>query len=167
MRHPDLLPPGQRSRRRQRPAPATGGPGRRLRSRGGPWRTCRSCSRNTMCSARIGKRRHTHRAEGSPLRHRTESPVLRALHGCQVLAPPGRPTDSCSTTRASYDEETAALVRYLLDVRKIPPETLAVFAQQDAYGDAGFEGVARTLRQRGFDPDKLFARRLRPVTRST
>jgi ABC-type branched-subunit amino acid transport system substrate-binding protein len=57
--------------------------------------------------------------------------------------------------RASYDEETAALVKYLLDVRRIPPESLAVFAQQDAYGDAGFEGVARTLRQRGFDPGKI------------
>jgi ABC-type branched-subunit amino acid transport system substrate-binding protein len=56
--------------------------------------------------------------------------------------------------RASYDEETAALVKYLLDVRKIAPEALAVFAQQDAYGDAGFEGVARTFRQRGLDPDK-------------
>ncbi len=57
--------------------------------------------------------------------------------------------------RASYDEETAALVKYLLDVRKIPAQDLAVFAQQDSYGEAGYEGVARMLRQRGLDPDKV------------
>jgi eukaryotic-like serine/threonine-protein kinase len=57
--------------------------------------------------------------------------------------------------RASYDEETAALVKYLLDIRKIPVDALAVFAQQDSYGEAGYEGVARTLRQRGFDPDRV------------
>jgi ABC-type branched-subunit amino acid transport system substrate-binding protein len=66
--------------------------------------------------------------------------------------PPDRPVFNY---RASYDEETAALVKYLMDVRKVPPEALAVFAQRDAYGEAGFEGVARTLRQRGFDPDKV------------
>jgi ABC-type branched-subunit amino acid transport system substrate-binding protein len=56
--------------------------------------------------------------------------------------------------RASYEEETAALVKYLLDVRKIPADVLAVFAQQDSFGDAGYEGFARMLRQRRLDPDK-------------
>ena len=56
--------------------------------------------------------------------------------------------------RASYDEETAALVKYLLDVRKLPVDGMAVFAQQDSYGDAGYEGFARMLRQRRLDPDK-------------
>jgi ABC-type branched-subunit amino acid transport system substrate-binding protein len=31
-------------------------------------------------------------------------------------------------------------------IRRLRPEQIAVFAQQDAYGDAGFEGVARALR---------------------
>jgi hypothetical protein len=44
--------------------------------------------------------------------------------------------------RASYAEETDAVVRYLLKIRRIPPRQIAVFAQQDAYGDAGFAGVA-------------------------
>src|SRR5262249_39024867 len=57
--------------------------------------------------------------------------------------------------RASYDEETAALVKYLLEVRRIPPQALAVFAQDDAYGEAGFQGRARTLRRHGFDPGKV------------
>jgi ABC-type branched-subunit amino acid transport system substrate-binding protein len=48
--------------------------------------------------------------------------------------------------RASYPEETAATVRYLVELRRVKPEQIAVFAQQDSYGDAGFEGVARTLR---------------------
>jgi branched-chain amino acid transport system substrate-binding protein len=48
--------------------------------------------------------------------------------------------------RASYAEETDAVVRYLVKIRRLPPEQIAVFAQQDAYGDAGFEGVARALR---------------------
>jgi branched-chain amino acid transport system substrate-binding protein len=48
--------------------------------------------------------------------------------------------------RASYAEETDAVVRYLIRVRKVRPEHIAVFAQQDSYGDAGFEGVARAIR---------------------
>ncbi len=49
--------------------------------------------------------------------------------------------------RASYAEETAAIVRYLVEVRHIKPEQIAVFAQDDSYGDAGFQGVAKGLRQ--------------------
>jgi branched-chain amino acid transport system substrate-binding protein len=48
--------------------------------------------------------------------------------------------------RASYAEETEAAVRYLVRVRGVKPREIAVFAQQDAYGDAGFEGVARAIR---------------------
>jgi branched-chain amino acid transport system substrate-binding protein len=48
--------------------------------------------------------------------------------------------------RASYAEETAAVVNYLVKVRHISPEQIAVFAQQDAYGDAGFSGVAKAIR---------------------
>ena len=49
--------------------------------------------------------------------------------------------------RASYTEETAAVVRYLIKVRHLRPESIAVFAQQDAFGDAGFEGVTRAVRE--------------------
>ena len=48
--------------------------------------------------------------------------------------------------RASYAEETEALVHYLVKVRKLKPRQIAVFAQQDAYGDAGFAGVAKAFR---------------------
>jgi ABC-type branched-subunit amino acid transport system substrate-binding protein len=54
--------------------------------------------------------------------------------------------------RASYAEETDAVVRYLVKVRRLKPEQIAVFAQQDAYGDAGFAGVAKAMRSlRGGD----------------
>jgi len=48
--------------------------------------------------------------------------------------------------RASYAEETDAVVRYLVKVRRIKPEQIAVFAQQDSYGDAGFAGVTKAVR---------------------
>jgi ABC-type branched-subunit amino acid transport system substrate-binding protein len=48
--------------------------------------------------------------------------------------------------RASYAEETDAVVRYLVKIRHLRPDQIAVFAQQDSYGDAGFEGVAKAMR---------------------
>ena len=58
--------------------------------------------------------------------------------------------------RASYAEETDAVVRYLVKLRKLKPEQIAVFAQQDAYGDAGFVGVAKAMRAlRGGDESTI------------
>jgi branched-chain amino acid transport system substrate-binding protein len=57
--------------------------------------------------------------------------------------------------RASYAEETDAVVRYLMNVRRVPPEQIAVFAQQDAYGDAGFAGVAKAIRAMRLDDATL------------
>ena len=51
--------------------------------------------------------------------------------------------------RASYAEETDAVVRYLIKLRKLQPRQIAVFAQQDSYGDAGFAGVAKAFRALG------------------
>jgi ABC-type branched-subunit amino acid transport system substrate-binding protein len=48
--------------------------------------------------------------------------------------------------RASYAEETDAVVRYLVKIRRVRPDQIAVFAQQDGYGDAGFAGVAKAIR---------------------
>jgi branched-chain amino acid transport system substrate-binding protein len=48
--------------------------------------------------------------------------------------------------RASYSEETEAAVHYLVTVRGVQPNEIAVFAQQDSYGDAGYEGVAKAVR---------------------
>jgi branched-chain amino acid transport system substrate-binding protein len=51
--------------------------------------------------------------------------------------------------RASYAEETAATVHYLMKLRRLQPRQIAVFAQQDSYGDAGFAGVAKAFRALG------------------
>ncbi len=48
--------------------------------------------------------------------------------------------------RASYAEETEAAVHYLVRVRRLKPEQIAVFAQQDAFGDSGFAGAAKAMR---------------------
>jgi len=48
--------------------------------------------------------------------------------------------------RASYAEETEAAVNYLVKMRHLQPSQIAVFAQHDAFGDAGFAGVAKAMR---------------------
>ena len=53
--------------------------------------------------------------------------------------------------RPSYAEETDAAVRYLVKMRRIPVRQIAVFAQQDGFGDSGFAGVAKAFRALGVD----------------
>jgi ABC-type branched-subunit amino acid transport system substrate-binding protein len=78
----------------------------------------------------------------------TGSPILRR-------EPPDR---YVFNFRASYQEETATMVHYLVDAKKIAPENIVVFAQHDGYGDAGFDGAAKTLRKYGRgNPDILRA----------
>jgi ABC-type branched-subunit amino acid transport system substrate-binding protein len=48
--------------------------------------------------------------------------------------------------RASYAEETDEVVRYLVKIKHLKPDQIAVFAQQDSYGDSGFAGVAKAMR---------------------
>jgi branched-chain amino acid transport system substrate-binding protein len=55
------------------------------------------------------------------------------------------PDQTVFNYRASSMEETAAIVRYLVEVRHIRPDQIAVFAQDDSYGEAGYQGVLRTL----------------------
>lgn len=57
--------------------------------------------------------------------------------------------------RASYAEETAAIVRHLVEVRRVDPTQVAVFVQDDAFGEAGFEGLAKVMRRYKRDPAKL------------
>ena len=51
--------------------------------------------------------------------------------------------------RASYAEETAATVHYLVKVKRLRTDQIAVFAQQDSYGDSGFAGAAKAIRSLG------------------
>jgi ABC-type branched-subunit amino acid transport system substrate-binding protein len=81
----------------------------------------------------------------APFALERQSLFYAAYTGANVLRrdPPDR---YVFNYRASYAEETEAAVRYLVKVRRIKPEQIAVFAQQDAYGDAGFAGVAKAMR---------------------
>jgi ABC-type branched-subunit amino acid transport system substrate-binding protein len=51
--------------------------------------------------------------------------------------------------RPSYAEETDAIVRYLVKLRRLQPRQIAVFAQNDGYGDAGYAGVTKAFRALG------------------
>jgi len=57
--------------------------------------------------------------------------------------------------RASYAEETSAMVHYLVKVKRLKPSQIAVFAQQDAYGDSGFVGVTKAVRALGGDDNSV------------
>src|SRR4029434_5085634 len=57
--------------------------------------------------------------------------------------------------RASYVQETDAVVRYLVKIRRLQPRQIAVFAQQDSYGDSGFAGVAKAFRSMGVNDGSI------------
>lgn len=57
--------------------------------------------------------------------------------------------------RAGYADETAVIVKHLLDDRGVAPEQMAVFAQEDGYGDSGFEGVAQVLAERSIPRERI------------
>ena len=57
--------------------------------------------------------------------------------------------------RASYVQETDAVVRYLVKIRRLQPRQIAVFAQQDSYGDSGFAGVAKAFRSLGVNDSAI------------
>lgn len=57
--------------------------------------------------------------------------------------------------RAGYSDETAALVKYFVEIKEIPADRIAVFAQNDSYGDDGFRGVQDALRKYGVRPEDV------------
>ena len=57
--------------------------------------------------------------------------------------------------RPSYAEEADAAVRYLVKLRRIPVRQIAVFAQTDDLGDAGYAGVAKAYRALGINDSAL------------
>lgn len=57
--------------------------------------------------------------------------------------------------RASYAEETAAMVDGLM-AAGIKPEEIALFTQNDGYGDAGYNGAVAALKAKGYaDADNI------------
>jgi serine/threonine protein kinase/ABC-type branched-subunit amino acid transport system substrate-binding protein len=87
-------------------------------------------------------------AVAAPYASQNETLFFGAFTGAPVLRqdPPDR---YVFNYRASYKEETAKSVKYLLDVQRLRAEQIVVFAQEDSYGDAGFEGVTKAMRANG------------------
>jgi branched-chain amino acid transport system substrate-binding protein len=77
-------------------------------------------------------------------------PFFGAFTGAGILRknPPDR---YVVNYRASYAQETAAMVRGFTEELKIGPEHVAFFTQNDAYGDAGFAGGVKALESVGFE----------------
>ena len=83
-----------------------------------------------------------------PLTMRARTPFFGAFTGAGVLrrTPPDR---YVINYRASYAEETAAMVDALIEKAHIAPEEIAFFTQRDGYGDAGFNGGVQALKRHG------------------
>ncbi|WP_417761426.1 ABC transporter substrate-binding protein [Shewanella sp.] len=89
-----------------------------------------------------------------PIANAKKTLLFGAYTGAGVLrkSPPDR---YIINYRASYAEETAAMVKGLL-ASGIKAEEIAFFTQNDGYGDAGYNGGIAALKAEGFnDTDKL------------
>lgn len=84
-----------------------------------------------------------------PIANESRVPFFGAFTGAGILRrnPPDR---YVINFRASYAEETAAMVDGLIRNAGLQPEQIAFFTQRDAYGDAGFSGGVQALRRHGF-----------------
>lgn len=56
--------------------------------------------------------------------------------------------------RASYAEETSAMVDALIDKAGMQPHEIAFFTQKDGYGDAGYVGGIAALKRHGLQNEK-------------
>jgi branched-chain amino acid transport system substrate-binding protein len=75
----------------------------------------------------------------------TGSPVTRA-------DPPDR---YLINVRPSYLQETEQMIRYLIDAKRLSPRTIVVFAQNDAFGDAGYAGAVQALKKKNYSGEPL------------
>jgi serine/threonine protein kinase/ABC-type branched-subunit amino acid transport system substrate-binding protein len=94
-------------------------------------------------------------ALAAPYASQQKTVFFGAFTGAPVLRqdPPDR---YVFNYRASYREETAATIRYLTKVQKLATDQIVVFAQEDSFGDAGYDGVAKSVRLLGqASPDVL------------
>jgi ABC-type branched-subunit amino acid transport system substrate-binding protein len=83
-----------------------------------------------------------------PIANETKTPFYGAFTGAGVLRkqPPDR---YVVNYRASYAEETAAMVDALVGQLGLQLAEIAFFTQRDAYGDAGFVGGIAALKRHG------------------
>lgn len=89
-----------------------------------------------------------------PIANENKTLLFGAFTGADVLrkTPPDR---YVINYRASYAEETAAMIAGLTSIG-IKPEEIAFFTQNDGYGDAGYKGGVDALKASGYStPEKL------------
>lgn len=91
-----------------------------------------------------------------PIANEAKVPFVGAFTGAGVLrkTPPDR---WIVNYRASYAEETAAMVASLIEKAGMKPEEIAFFTQRDGYGDAGFYGGLAALKSHGLKNPNLVA----------
>ncbi len=83
-----------------------------------------------------------------PIANRNRVPFLGAFTGAGILR--RTPPDPYVVNyRASYAEETAAMVQALITHGRLQPNEIAFFTQRDAYGDSGFVGGIAALKENG------------------
>jgi ABC-type branched-subunit amino acid transport system substrate-binding protein len=87
-----------------------------------------------------------------PIANESKTPFFGAFTGAGVLrkTPPDR---YVVNYRASYAEETAAMVDALIEQAGLAVDEIAFFTQRDAYGDAGFVGGITALRRHGLESE--------------
>ncbi|KPK26237.1 MAG: ligand-binding receptor [Nitrospira bacterium SG8_3] len=83
-----------------------------------------------------------------PITNASKTPFIGAFTGAGVLRkmPPDR---YVINYRASYAEETGAMVDGLITHGGLKTHEIAFFTQRDAYGDAGFSGGISALKRHG------------------
>lgn len=88
-----------------------------------------------------------------PIANEKRVPMFGAFTGAGLLrkSPPDR---YIINFRASYAEETAEMVRGLTQEMGIEPKEIGFFTQNDAYGDAGWNGAIAALEKMGFSDAK-------------
>jgi branched-chain amino acid transport system substrate-binding protein len=89
-----------------------------------------------------------------PIVNETHIPLVGCFTGAGNLrkTPPDR---YVINYRASYAEETSAMVDALVDVVGLDPSEIGFFTQRDAYGDAGFAGGIAALKRHGLSDVSL------------
>lgn len=83
-----------------------------------------------------------------PIAVEGKTPFIFAYTGAGVLRHTP-PEPYVINFRASYAEETTAMVEALIVESKLLPTEIGFFTQRDAYGDAGFSGGATALERHG------------------
>jgi len=91
-----------------------------------------------------------------PIANVSKVPFFGAFTGAGVLRkdPPDR---YVINYRASYAQETAAMVDALVDQAGLKTEQIAFFTQRDAYGDAGYVGGIASLKRHGLKDESLIS----------